>query len=135
MCPFNTPKKASAQKIRSATNKKRRREKRSEMKTKRQNKKTRRQNAKPKGEGKLGQTTQSATKKFRCCFVLSTLAFQVDKAKQHLNLFVHQHKARQSKGRGSQNLRGNRAKYWTLNVPLQHPTKKTRRQKKRSATG
>ena len=33
---------------------------------------------------------------------------------------MHQHKARQSKSR---NLRIDRAKYWTLSVPFQHPQK------------
>ena len=53
----------------------------------------------------------------------------MDEAKHHLNLFVHQHKPRQSKGRGNQNLRANSAKYWTLNVPIQHPHKKATGQK------
>ena len=46
---------------------------------------------------------------------------------------MHQHKARQRKGRGSQILPENRAKYWTLNVPIQHPHKKVTGQKTRSA--
>ena len=46
---------------------------------------------------------------------------------------MHQHKARQSKGRGAQNLRANREKYWTLNVPIQHPPKKATGRKTRSA--
>ena len=45
---------------------------------------------------------------------------------------MHQHKARQSKGRGAQNLRENREKYWTLNVPIQHLPKKATGRKTRS---
>ena len=73
MCRFNAPKKAIAQKI-----SKRSKQETTEEKKKR-NEKTKGQNKRKhvaktqnlRGEGKLDQTTQSATKKVRCCFALS----------------------------------------------------------------
>ena len=81
--PSTPPKKSTAQKLESQRTKNG--EKKRNEKTKEQNKKTRRHNAKPKGGGKNGSNNPKRYKKIRCCFALSTCAFQVDKAKQHLN--------------------------------------------------
>ena len=64
------------------------------------------------------------------CFVHLSLPSGRSKATPNF-FFVHQHKPRQSKRRGNQNLRANSAKYWTLNVPIQHPHKKATGRKTR----
>ena len=83
--------------------------------------------------GKIGQTTPRANKNLGLALLCPLESSKWTKQSNTYILFVHQHKARQRKGRGSQILPENRAKYWTLNVPIQHPHKKVTGQKTRSA--